>query len=195
MFGLSVGLSILLVASILAALFFEFINGFHDTANAVATVIYTKTLKPRTAVIWSGIWNFLGVYLGGLAVAMAIMNLLPLEILVDQNIYHNLAMIFALILTAIFWNMGTWYLGIPCSSSHTLLGSIFGVGIAFMFINADGNVALNWKKVVDAGLALLISPLIGFGLSRSERYFRTFMVSRYWLLFSFSRTSFCFSIA
>ncbi len=165
MFGLSLGLSILLVASILAALFFEFINGFHDTANAVATVIYTKTLKPRTAVIWSGIWNFLGVYLGGLAVAMAIMNLLPLEILVDQNIYHNLAMIFALILTAIFWNLGTWYLGIPCSSSHTLLGSIFGVGIAFMFINADGNVALNWKKVTDAGLSLLISPLIGFGLS------------------------------
>ncbi|RPH32556.1 MAG: inorganic phosphate transporter [Bacteroidales bacterium] len=165
MFGLDTGLTILLIASILAALFFEFINGFHDTANAVATVIYTKSLKPRTAVIWSGIWNFLGVYLGGLAVAMAIMNLLPLEILVDQNIYHNLAMIFALILTAIFWNLGTWYLGIPCSSSHTLLGSIFGVGIAFMFINADGNVALNWKKVIDAGLSLLISPLIGFGLS------------------------------
>lgn len=165
MFGLSAGLSLLLVASILAALFFEFINGFHDTANAVATVIYTKTLKPRTAVIWSGIWNFLGVYLGGLAVAMAIMNLLPLEILVDQNIYHNLAMIFALILTAIIWNLGTWYLGIPCSSSHTLLGSIFGVGIAFMFINVDGHVALNWKKVMDAGLSLLISPLIGFGLS------------------------------
>ncbi len=171
MFGLSEGLTILLIVSILAALAFEFINGFHDTANAVATVIYTKSLKPRTAVIWSGIWNFLGVYLGGLAVAMAIVNLLPLEILVDQNIYHNLAMIFALILTAVFWNLGTWYLGIPCSSSHTLLGSIFGVGIAFMFINADGNVALNWKKVADAGLSLLISPVIGFGLSMLLMYF------------------------
>lgn len=171
MFGLSEGLTILLIVSIIAALAFEFINGFHDTANAVATVIYTKSLKPRTAVIWSGIWNFLGVYLGGLAVAMAIVNLLPLEILVDQNIYHNLAMIFALILTAVFWNLGTWYLGIPCSSSHTLLGSIFGVGIAFMFINADGNVALNWKKVADAGLSLLISPVIGFGLSMLLMYF------------------------
>ncbi len=165
MFGLSAGLTILLLASILAALVFEFINGFHDTANAVATVIYTKSLKPQTAVIWSGIWNFLGVYLGGLAVAMAIMNLLPLEILVDQNISHNLAMIFALILTAVLWNLGTWYLGLPCSSSHTLLGSIFGVGIAFMFINTDHSVALNWKKVMDAGLSLLISPIIGFGLS------------------------------
>ena len=165
MFGLSEGLTILLIVSIFAALAFEFINGFHDTANAVATVIYTKTLKPRTAVIWSGIWNFLGVYLGGLAVAMGIMNLLPLEILVDQNIYHTMAMIFALILTAVFWNLGTWYLGIPCSSSHTLLGSIFGVGIAFMFINVDGHVALNWKKVIDAGLSLFISPLVGFGLA------------------------------
>lgn len=165
MFGLSEGLTILLIFSIFAALTFEFINGFHDTANAVATVIYTKTLKPRTAVIWSGIWNFLGVYLGGLAVAMGIMNLLPLEILVDQNIYHTMAMIFALILTAVFWNLGTWYLGIPCSSSHTLLGSIFGVGIAFMFINVDGHVALNWKKVIDAGLSLFISPLVGFGLA------------------------------
>ncbi len=171
MFGLSEGLTILLIVSILAALAFEFINGFHDTANAVATVIYTKSLKPRTAVIWSGIWNFLGVYLGGLAVAMAIVNLLPLEILVDQNIYHNLAMIFALILTAVLWNLGTWYLGIPCSSSHTLLGSIFGVGIAFMFINVDGHVALNWKKVADAGLSLLISPIIGFGLSMLLMFF------------------------
>lgn len=165
MFGLSDGMTLLLIVSIIAALAFEFINGFHDTANAVATVIYTKSLKPRTAVVWSGIWNFLGVYFGGLAVAMAIINLLPLEMLVDQNVSHNMAMVFALILTAIFWNLGTWYLAIPCSSSHTLLGSIFGVGIAFMFINVDGNVALNWKKVIDAGLALLISPLLGFGLA------------------------------
>lgn len=165
MFGLSVGLTTLLIVCILAAIAFEFINGFHDSANAVATVIYTKSLKPQTAVIWSGIWNFFGVYFGGLAVAMGIINLLPLELLIDQNLYHTMAMIFALILTAVFWNLGTWYLGLPCSSSHTLVGSIFGVGIAFMFISADGNVALNWKKVIDAGLSLLISPVVGFGLA------------------------------
>ena len=162
MFGLDTNLTIILILCMLAACAFEFINGFHDTANAVATVIYTRSLKPRQAVIWSGIWNFVGVYFGGIAVAMAIVNLLPMEALVDQNVYHNVAMIMALILTAIIWNLGTWYFGIPASSSHTLIGSIFGVGIAFMFINADGAVALNWHKVADAFLALLISPIIGF---------------------------------
>jgi PiT family inorganic phosphate transporter len=130
MFGLDLSLSLLLVFCIATALAFEFINGFHDTANAVATVIYTHSLKPRVAVIWSGIWNFIGVNVGGIAVAIGIINLLPLEALTDNNIYHNLSMILALIFTAIIWNIGTWYLGIPCSSSHTLLGSIFGVGIA-----------------------------------------------------------------
>ncbi len=163
MFGLSLGLSILLVVVILAACVFEFINGFHDTANAVATVIYTRSLTPKVAVIWSGIWNFIGVYFGGIAVAMGIVNLLPMDALVDQNIYHSIAMIAALIITAIVWNLVTWYYGIPCSSSHTLIGSIFGVGIAFMFIG--GSAALNWKKVTDAGLSLLISPIVGFGLA------------------------------
>jgi PiT family inorganic phosphate transporter len=162
MFGLDTNLTIILILCMVAACAFEFINGFHDTANAVATVIYTRSLKPQQAVIWSGIWNFTGVYFGGIAVAMAIVNLLPMEALVDQNVYHNVAMIMALILTAIIWNLGTWYFGIPASSSHTLIGSIFGVGIAFMFINPDGAVALNWHKVADAFLALLISPIIGF---------------------------------
>ncbi|MDD5571086.1 MAG: inorganic phosphate transporter [Bacteroidales bacterium] len=161
MFGLDLSLALLLIACLLAACIFEFINGFHDTANAVATVIYTRSLKPRVAVIWSAIWNFLGVYLGGIAVAMGIINLLPLQALVDQNIYHNLAMISSLIITAVIWNFSTWYFGIPCSSSHTLLGSIFGVGIAFM-ITSSGFVGLNWNKVIDAGLSLLISPIIGF---------------------------------
>lgn len=165
MFGLDTGLFILLIVCILAAAAFEFINGFHDTANAVATVIYTRSLKPRTAVIWSGFWNFIGVYFGGIAVAMGIVNLLPLEALIDQNISHNIAMILSLIITAIIWNLGTWYFGIPCSSSHTLLGSIFGVGLAFMFISPDGEIALNWAKVADAGLSLVISPLFGFGLA------------------------------
>jgi PiT family inorganic phosphate transporter len=165
MFGLDLGLSILLILCIVSVGAFEFINGFHDTANAVATVIYTRSLKPRTAVIWSGLWNFVGVNIGGIAVAIGIINLLPMEALVDQNVYHNVAMIMALLITAILWNLATWYFGIPCSSSHTLIGSIFGVGLAFMFINPAGGVALNWKKVIDAGLSLLVSPIFGLGLS------------------------------
>ncbi len=165
MFGLDTSMTILLLVVLVAACAFEFINGFHDTANAVATVIYTKSLKPKVAVIWSGLWNVVGVYVGGTAVAMGIIALLPLDILTDSSIYHNLALIFALILTAILWNLGTWYMGIPCSSSHTLLGSIFGVGIAFMLLPGSHNVALNWQKVEDVGLSLLISPVFGFGLA------------------------------
>ena len=165
MFGLSFEMSFLLVVCLLAACAFEFINGFHDTANAVATVIYTKSLKPNIAVIWSGIWNAVGVFVGGIAVAMGIIHLLPASALIDSNIYHSVAMILALIITAIIWNLGTWYFGLPCSSSHTLLGSIFGVGIAYMFLPEAGTVALNWMKVKDAGLSLLISPIIGFGLT------------------------------
>jgi len=162
MFGLDLSLTLLLLFCILAALTFEFINGFHDTANAVATVIYTHSLKPKIAVIWSGIWNFIGVYVGGIAVAVGIINLLPVEALTDSNINHNLAMILALIFTAILWNLGTWYLGIPCSSSHTLLGSIFGVGIAYMLLPGSHDILLNWGKVKDVGLSLLISPFFGF---------------------------------
>jgi len=165
MFGLGLSMSILLVVCLLAACTFEFINGFHDTANAVATVIYTKSLKPAVAVIWSGCWNFFGVTIGGIAVAIGIINLLPITSLVDQSVYHAAAMILALILTAIFWNLGTWYFGLPCSSSHTLIGSIFGVGIAYMLLPDVGVIALNWSKVKDVGLALLISPVIGFGLT------------------------------
>ena len=165
MFGLDTTLTIFLLVCLLAAMAFEFINGFHDTANAVATVIYTNSLKPTVAVVWSGMWNFVGVYVGGIAVAMGIVNLLPLEMLIDQNVYHSISMILALIVTAIIWNIGTWYFGIPCSSSHTLIGSIFGVGIAYSFLPEAANVALNWAKVKDVGLSLMISPLIGFALA------------------------------
>ncbi len=164
MFGLNLEFSLLLLLCLVAACAFEFINGFHDTANAVATVIYTKSLKPTIAVVWSGIWNFLGVYVGGIAVAMGIVNLLPTAALIDQNSLHSIAMILALVITAILWNLGTWYLGIPCSSSHTLIGSIFGVGIAYMLLPDANVIALNWSKVKDVGLSLLISPVIGFGL-------------------------------
>lgn len=165
MFGLDAGLTTILIICILAACIFEFINGFHDTANAVATVIYTNSLKPSVAVVWSGIWNFIGVYFGGIAVAMGIVNLLPTAILIDQSISHSVSMILSLILTAILWNVGTWYFGIPCSSSHTLLGSIFGVGIAYGLLPDTAAVALNWSKVKDVGIALLISPVFGFGMT------------------------------
>lgn len=162
MFDLDFGLSFLLIICLLCACGFEFINGFHDTANAVATVIYTHSLKPRIAVIWSGIWNFIGVYFGGIAVAMGIVNLLPVEALVDANMSHGIAMIMALIFTAIIWNLGTWYFGIPVSSSHTLIGSIFGVGLAYMFLPGSTGVALNWHKVEEVGISLLVSPFFGF---------------------------------
>jgi PiT family inorganic phosphate transporter len=165
MFGLNLVMTLLLLLCLVAACAFEFINGFHDTANAVATIIYTRSMKPTIAVIWSGIWNFIGVYIGGIAVAMGIVSLLSNTILVDSNIYHSIAMILALVITAIIWNLGTWYIGLPCSSSHSLIGSIFGVGLAYMLIPGAGDVALNWAKVKDVGLSLLISPVIGFGLA------------------------------
>jgi PiT family inorganic phosphate transporter len=165
MFGLDPGLTILLFLCIIAACTFEFINGFHDTANAVATVIYTNSLKPTIAVIWSGIFNFIGVYVGGIAVAMGIVELLPSAIHADQEVSSNIAMVLSIIIAAIIWNLGTWYFGIPCSSSHTLLGSIFGVGLAYILIPGSEVVALNWNKVKDVGLSLMISPLIGFGLT------------------------------
>ncbi len=165
MFGLDTVYSIFLILCLLAACSFEFINGFHDTANAVATVIYTHTLRPTTAVIWSGFWNFVGVNVGGIVVAIGIINLLPLDVILDRNLVHNVAMVFSLILTPVIWNLATWYIGIPCSSSHTLIGSIFGVGLAFILLPGNHEVALNWTKVTEVGLSLLISPLFGFGLA------------------------------
>lgn len=163
MFGLDTTLTVLLVTCILLACFFEFINGFHDTANAVATVIYTNSLKPTVAVVYSGLLNFSGVMLGGIAVAMGIVNLLPMDVLVDANPYHGIAMILALLLSSIIWNFGTWYFGIPSSSSHTLIGAILGIGLAFYFLPGDlGTSAVNWDKAKDTGAALLLSPLLGF---------------------------------
>ena len=165
MFELELSFSILLVAFILAACFFEFVNGFHDTANAVATVIYTNTLKPVFAVVWSGIFNFLGVFAGGIAVAMGIVNLLPVEALIDQNISHGLSMIGALLVSAIFWNLLTWYYGIPCSSSHTLISAILGVGIAYYLLPDASQGGVNWTKAKEIGLSLLLSPAVGFTLT------------------------------
>lgn len=166
MFGLDPTFTALLIFCLLLVCAFEFINGFHDTANAVATVIYTNSLPPWVAVVWSGIWNAIGVFAGGIAVAMGISNLLPVEVLTDTNIYHNMALILSLLLTAILWNFGTWYLGIPASSSHTLIGSILGVGLAYSFIAPDHSISyVNWGKAKDIGLSLLLSPFVGFTLA------------------------------
>ena len=164
MFELEFSYSVLLVLCLVAACGFEFVNGFHDTANAVATVIYTNSLKPWVAVIWSGFMNSLGVFLGGITVAMGIVNLLPVESLIDQNIAHSISMVGALLISAIAWNLLTWYMGIPCSSSHTLIGSILGVGIAYSLLPDASGVAVNWGQAQKIGLSLLVSPLFGFTL-------------------------------
>jgi len=164
--SLGTGSAVLLIVSIAVALGFEFVNGFHDTANAVATVIYTNTLKPLVAVVLSGTCNFLGVFAGGVAVAMAIVHLLPVELLVASGPSAGLAMVLALLVAAVLWNLGTWYLGLPASSSHTLIGAILGVGLANSTL--PGHVfgdGVNWDKSLEVGLSLLLSPLVGFGLS------------------------------
>jgi PiT family inorganic phosphate transporter len=165
MLGLEPQVLLLLLVCLVAACAFEFVNGFHDTANAVATVIYTNTLRPWVAVIWSAFWNFIGVFGGGIGVAMGIVYLLPVESLVDQNIYHGIAMVGSLILAAIIWNVGTWYYGIPASSSHALIGSILGVGIAFSLLPDSSGAAVNWSKATETGIALLVGPLFGFTLT------------------------------
>jgi len=154
----------LLALAVGLALGFEFVNGFHDTANAVATVIYTHTLKPTPAVVWSGIWNLIGVLTSSGAVAFGIVALLPVELVINIGSSAGFAMVFSLLVSAIVWNLGTWYLGLPASSSHTLIGSILGVGLANALMGPDHSVTdgVNWAKAQEVGLGLLISPVIGF---------------------------------
>lgn len=161
--GLAVGALVLLGLALLVALGFEFVNGFHDTANAVATVIYTHSLPPLVAVVWSGTFNFLGVLTSSGAVAYAIVSLLPVELILQVGSGAGYAMIFALLIAAIIWNLGTWFLGLPASSSHTLIGSIIGVGLANQLLNAGSGVSgVDWTQVWGVFKALLISPIVGF---------------------------------
>jgi len=154
---------LLLVVALLTALGFEFVNGFHDTANAVATVIYTHSLEPHVAVVWSGFWNFLGVVLSSGAVAFAIVSLLPVELILQVGSGAGFAMVFALLVAAIIWNLGTWYFGLPSSSSHTLIGSIIGVGIANQLMAVKtGTSGVDWGQAATIGKSLLLSPLVGF---------------------------------
>ena len=160
---LTFGAAFFLLLALALALAFEFVNGFHDTANAVATVIYTNTLKPTYAVIWSGCWNLIGVLVSTGAVAYSVVALLPVDLVLHSGSGAGFAMIFSLLVSAIIWNVGTWYLGLPASSSHTLIGSIMGVGVANAMMAGKGPLAgINWEQADKIGLALLVSPLVGF---------------------------------
>ena len=155
---------ILLGLALFIALGFEFVNGFHDTANAVATVIYTHSLEPHIAVVWSGMWNFVGVLLSSGAVAYSIVTLLPVELILKVSAGSGFSMVFALLVAAILWNLATWWRGLPASSSHTMIGSIIGVGIANQLMQGrSGLSGVDWEQVVKVFKALLISPLVGFG--------------------------------
>ncbi|MGA7803461.1 inorganic phosphate transporter [Bradyrhizobium sp.] len=157
---------ILLFVALLIALGFEFVNGFHDTANAVATVIYTRSLPAQIAVVWSGMFNLFGVLLSTGAVAFGIVSLLPVELILQVGSSAGFAMVFALLIAAIIWNFGTWYLGLPASSSHTLIGSIMGVGITNALMRGrDGTSGVDWSQAANIAKALLLSPLFGFVLA------------------------------
>jgi PiT family inorganic phosphate transporter len=157
---------VLLSVALLVALGFEFVNGFHDTANAVATVIYTHSLDPHVAVVWSGMWNFLGVLVSTGGVAFGILSLLPVELILQVGSGAGFAMVFALLTAAIIWNLGTWYFGLPSSSSHTLIGSIIGVGLANQLMSTGAATSgVDWKQALNIGRSLLLSPLIGFSFA------------------------------
>src|SRR5579875_3364256 len=164
---LAIGAFGFLGLALLIALGFEFVNGFHDTANAVATVIYTHSLPPLFAVVWSGFFNFLGVLTSSGAVAFTVVTLLPVELILQVGSGAGYAMIFALLLAAIIWNLGTWAMGLPNSSSHALIGSILGVGLANQFMAPGGSATsgVDWSQAYGVFRALLFSPVIGFILS------------------------------
>ena len=154
---------VLLGIALLVALGFEFVNGFHDTANAVATVIYTHSMEPHVAVVWSGICNFLGVLISGGAVAFTIVSLLPVELILKVGSSAGFSMVFALLIAAIIWNLGTWLFGLPASSSHTMVGSVIGVGIANQLMSLKtGTSGVDWGQAAGVGKSLLVSPMVGF---------------------------------
>jgi len=154
----------LLVLALLIALGFEFVNGFHDTANAVATVIYTHSLEPNIAVVWSGMWNLLGVLTSSGTVAFTVITLLPVELILQVSSGAGFAMVFALLIAAILWNLGTWWFGLPASSSHTMVGSIIGVGLANQLMSVhSGTSGVDWEQATKVFKVLLVSPIVGFG--------------------------------
>ncbi|EOX5555204.1 inorganic phosphate transporter PitA [Yersinia enterocolitica] len=175
--GLDFHTGLMLVLALLFVLFYEAINGFHDTANAVATVIYTRAMRSQVAVVMAGVFNFLGVMLGGLSVAYAIVHLLPTDLLLNVSSAHGLAMVFSMLLAAIIWNLGTWYFGIPASSSHTLIGAIIGIGLTNALMTSTSVVdALNVPKMIQIFLSLILSPVVGLVIAG----LMVFLLRRYW---------------
>ena len=163
---LTFGSGMFLLLALAMALSFEFVNGFHDTANAVATVIYTHSLDPHIAVVWSGVWNFIGVLTSSGLVAFSIITLLPVELILQVGSGAGFSMVFALLTAAIIWNLGTWYLGLPSSSTHTMVGSIIGVGIANQLMHVgSGTSGVDWAQAANIGKSLLLSPIFGFALA------------------------------
>ena len=162
--AVSGGSGFFLILAVALALGFECVNGFHDTANAVATVIYTHSLRPWIAVVWSGIWNLIGVLTSSGAVAYGVVALLPVELVLHVGSAAGFAMVFALLISAILWNLGTWYMGLPASSSHSLIGAIMGVGLANSLMQPGHRFGegVNWGKVQETFTALLVSPIVGF---------------------------------
>jgi inorganic phosphate transporter, PiT family len=149
--------------SICISLFFEFINGFHDTANAVATVIYTQSLPPTVAVIWSGIWNFIGVLLSSGTVAYSVVAILPPSLVLNVSSGTGAAALFALLVGAVIWNFGTWYFGMPCSSSHSMIGSMLGVSLVYTLTRSKQGEGIHWDQAGQVLLSLLTSLIVGFG--------------------------------
>jgi PiT family inorganic phosphate transporter len=177
----SVLVFLLLGVALVIALGFEFVNGFHDTSNAVATVIYTHSLPAQFAVVWSGFFNFLGVLVSvvvfGGGVAFGIVSLLPVELILQVGSSAGFAMVFAMLVAAIVWNLGTWWLGLPASSSHTMIGSVIGVGIANSLMRGrDGTSGVDWDQATKIGYALLVSPIFGFICAAALLYIMKFLI-------------------
>lgn len=175
--GLDLHTGLFLLLALVFVLVYEAINGFHDTANAVATVIYTRAMRAQLAVAMAALFNFFGVLLGGLSVAYAIVHMLPTDLLLNMGSAHGLAMMFSMLLAAIIWNLGTWYLGLPASSSHTLIGAIIGIGLTNALITGTSVVdALNIPKVMSIFASLIISPVVGMVIAGGF----IFLLRHYW---------------
>ena len=175
--GLDIYTGLLLLLALAFVLFYEAINGFHDTANAVATVIYTRAMQPQLAVVMAAFFNFFGVLLGGLSVAYAIVHMLPTDLLLNMGSTHGLAMVFSMLLAAIIWNLGTWFFGLPASSSHTLICAIIGIGLTNALLTGSSVMdALNLREVTKIFSSLIVSPIVGLVIAGGL----IFLLRRYW---------------
>lgn len=175
--GLDIYTGLLLLLALAFVLFYEAINGFHDTANAVATVIYTRAMQPQLAVVMAAFFNFFGVLLGGLSVAYAIVHMLPTDLLLNMGSTHGLAMVFSMLLAAIIWNLGTWFFGLPASSSHTLIGAIIGIGLTNALLTGSSVMdALNLREVTKIFSSLIVSPIVGLVIAGGL----IFLLRRFW---------------